>query len=152
MKNIKEILELFFHFKFRALLIEPTQNSFLQFCRYVLVGGIAALVDWSILYLITQSGLYYMFSAIISFLAGLFVNFILSKKLVFKAMNNKTGIVIEFLIYALIGIIGLGITLVLMYFFTEKLEFFYMLSKIIATVIVLVWNFLARKFMLYKNK
>jgi len=54
----------------------------------------------------------------------------------------------EFLAYAAIGVAGLGITLILMYVMTEWLRLHFMLSKVIATVLVLMWNFLARK-MLY---
>ena len=56
----------------------------------------------------------------------------------------------EFLSYAVIGVFGLGITELIMVLFTNRLMLHYMLSKVIATVVVLFWNYAARRFMIYK--
>ena len=57
----------------------------------------------------------------------------------------------EFAVYAIIGVMGLGLTELLMYLFTDKLAVHYIISKIIVAAIVLVWNFFARKLILYKK-
>ena len=45
----------------------------------------------------------------------------------------------------------LGMTELILFLFTDGLSLHYMLSKAIATAVVLVWNYLARKLLLYKN-
>jgi putative flippase GtrA len=58
------------------------------------------------------------------------------------------------LIYGVIGLVGLLFDTGLMYFFTEIIHFYYMFSKVISTLIVLLWNFSARKvlYMIIENK
>lgn len=149
---MKEFLELLKRFDIKGILIAPTKNGFLQFFRYVFVGGIATIVDWGVLFVLTDwLHIYHLISAIISFVAGLITNFILSKILVFKANEARVNAVFEFISYAVIGVIGLGITELIMYLFTNRLSLHYMLSKAIATVIVLVWNYAARKLLIYKK-
>lgn len=135
----------------KAILINPTKDNTLQFIRYIFVGGIATVVDWSILYILTSiCEIHYLVSAIIAFVAGLIINFILAKLLVFKANEVRVNSYIEFISYAIIGIIGLGITELILYSLTNFIGLYYMISKAIATIIVLFWNYIARKIILYK--
>ncbi|MDD4311960.1 MAG: GtrA family protein [Eubacteriales bacterium] len=136
---------------FKKLFIEPTAKPFIQFFRYVFVGGCSFLVDAGVLWLCVRAGLYYLIAAIVGFIAGLIINFFLSRALVFRAQEARVGRVFEFVAYALIGLIGLGLTEALLYFFTDILHVFYMISKVIASAIVLFWNFLARKLLLYRG-
>lgn len=91
------------------LFIEKTNDVKIQFLRYIFVGGIAAVVNIGSLYIFTQvANLYYLLSNIFGFVLGLATNYILSKILVF-AKEEKFNKVIEFIIYAIIGVIGLGL-------------------------------------------
>ena len=148
---MKEFWDLLKHFDLNGLFIAPTKNGFLQFFRYVFVGGIATVVDWGVLFLLTDFGhIHYLLSAVVAFVAGLITNFVLSQLLVFKANEAKVNGVMEFVGYALIGVIGLGITELIMILFTNFWNVHYMISKVIATVIVLFWNYIARRKILYK--
>jgi putative flippase GtrA len=53
--------------------------------------------------------------------------------------------IVEFIIYVIIGILGLGLDTLFIWLFTDKLKLYYMISKIISTGLVFIWNFLARK-------
>ena len=44
-----------------------------------------------------------------------------------------------------------GLTEGLMWLFTEKLNWYYMISKAVAAIIVLFWNFFAKKLLLYRK-
>ena len=57
----------------------------------------------------------------------------------------------EFILFIIISLIGLGLTEWLMWLFTDGLGLFYLASKAIAAVIVLLWNFFAKKLM-YRKK
>ena len=150
---MKEFFNLLKHFNLKELFIAPTKNGFLQFFRYIFVGGIATIVDLGILFVLTEvAHLHFLFSAAISFVAGLFVNYFLSKLFVFKNSKAKVSQIIEFLGYSAIGIAGLFITELVMYLFTNQCQIHYMISKIFATAIVLIWNYLCRKYIIYQNQ
>lgn len=149
---MKEIWELLKRFDLHGLLIAPTKNGLLQFFRYVFVGGIATVADWGVLFLLTEFvHIHYLLSAVFAFVAGLITNFFLSQLLVFKANEAKVNAVMEFVGYAVIGVVGLGITELIMLLFTNCWNVHYMIAKVVATVIVLFWNYLARKKILYKE-
>lgn len=149
---MKEFFELVRRFDLKGIFLVPTKNGFLQFFRYVFVGGIATIVDWGTLFLLTDYlHIYHLISAVFSFVAGLITNFLLSKLLVFNANEAKVKPFMEFLSYAAIGVIGLGITELIMFVFTNLWTVHYMISKMIATVIVLIWNYTARKTLVYNK-
>lgn len=149
---MKELLQYIFKLDLKNLFVNDTENTLIQLFRYCFVGGFAFLADWLSMILFTKIGLHYLISAIIGFIVGLIVNFLLSKLFVFKKDNAAIGKKGEFIAYAVIGVVGLGITELLMYFFTEIILLHYAISKIIAAVIVLFWNFIARKKILYGKK
>lgn len=76
------------------------------------------------------------------------VNYIMSTKWVFN-QDNIDNKVIEFNLFLIISTIGLVFTEILLYFFTDILGLYYLISKIIAAIIVLFWNFIARRVMFY---
>jgi putative flippase GtrA len=60
--------------------------------------------------------------------------------------------VAEFVLFALVGIAGVGINQLLMYLMVDGLSLNEMVSKMVAAVLVLMWNFGARKLLLFKKK
>lgn len=149
---MRELITYILNLNIKQLFIAPTDNTLIQFFRYIFVGGIAFLVDGGSLFLIELMGIHYLIAAVFSFVLGLTANFIMSKLMVFNGSGANTNSGIEFIVYGVIGVIGLGITEVIMYFFTDKLGLYFMVSKIIAAAVVLVWNFMARKIILYHKK
>jgi putative flippase GtrA len=122
---------------------------FNQFSKYAVVGGFAFIVDYSLLWFLTEKiKFYYLISALISFITGLVINYILSVKFVFdnRKINDKK---IEFFYFSLIGVAGVIINQASMWFLTEKIKIFYMKSKLITALIVLMWNFSIRKIFLF---
>jgi len=149
---MKELFSYIVHRDWNALFVQSTKNNILQAFRYVFVGGIAFVADWGTLALLTLAGLHYMIATAIAFLVGLTVNYFLSKAFVFRAETAATGAVGEFLVYALIGAAGLLITSGLMYCAVEWLQIHPLVAKVIIAVIVLFWNFIMRKVLLYGRK
>ena len=95
--------------------------------------------------------IYYLVANIISFVLGLLTNYMLSKTYVFAKEHsiNKT---IEFINYTLIGVIGLGLDTLFIWTMTDVIGVYYIVSKIISTCVVFVWNFLGRKMLYYLYK
>lgn len=147
---IKEFFQLVFTFNIKGLLIEPSFNVTIQAFRALFVSAIAFVTDAGFLWALSLTGLHYLICAVFGFLAGVGVNYILSVKFVFKekAPVGKAG---EFTVYVLVGVIGLGLTLVFMWFFTEVIGLFFMVSRGIAAILVFAWNFISRKAVLYRK-
>lgn len=124
----------------------------MQLFRYFFVGGAAFVVDYASLWLLTEVfGLHYLYSAAIAFILGLICNYVLSTAWVFdnNRLKNRWA---EFAVFALIGVIGLGLNELIMYAGTGLLHLHYMLSKLVSTAIVFFWNFFARKFILFNKR
>lgn len=137
---------------FKKILFGKTTNLFIQFFRYTLVGGLAFVVDLVLLFVLTEyAHWHYLVSATLSFLAGLLVNYILRTQWIFRSSKIKNK-KIEFILFGLIGVIGLGLNNVLLYFFTDLIGLYYMLSKLITAVLVYAWNFLGRRYFLFNAK
>ncbi|OQB29789.1 MAG: GtrA-like protein [Bacteroidetes bacterium ADurb.Bin174] len=131
---------------------KKTDNVFIQIIRYFISGGIAAAVDFGLLYLLTEFfGLYYLWSAVISFSVGLLITYIFSITWIFnqRRISNRW---IELLIFSIIGVVGLLLTYLFMQYFTEVIKLHYMLSKVLTTIIVFFWNFLTKRFVLFTRK
>jgi putative flippase GtrA len=136
--------------RLRVLLFGATASVLHQFTRYLVVGGLAFLLDFGSLYLLTEfAGLHYLISAAVAFLIGLVANYCLSRLWVFDRRTLES-VTAEFLIFAGIGIVGLGLNEAIMWFVAEKIHFHYLVAKAISAGIVLIWNFGARKSVLFR--
>ena len=134
----------------RKLLKDNTDKTHIQMFRYLFVGGAAFIVDFLSLFILTDFfGIYYLISAAIAFILGLIANYFLSISWVFNKRTLKNRH-FEFGIFAVIGIVGLGLNEVFIWFFTQDLQVYYLISKIFAAIIILFWNFFARKYILFR--
>jgi putative flippase GtrA len=144
MPNIKQLL--------RQLFIRRSSNFFVQLTRYFFVGGLAFAVDFGALAFFTEiCRFHYLLSNTIAFIFGLLANYFISIFWVFTNSNLKSRKV-EFILFAAIGVIGLGLNDLLLWIFTQGLAVYYLLSKILAAAICCLWNFFARKYLLFNKK
>ncbi|MBN2830056.1 MAG: GtrA family protein [Candidatus Cloacimonetes bacterium] len=135
----------------KKVFISTTHNTALQLMRYITLGSVAYFADLGSLWLMTEMlKLHYLVSAAISFILGQVINFLISRKYVFPP--GKLRRTIEFILYLLIGCLGLLLNLVLIWIFTDHFQLHYMLSKIFSNVFVFLASFFARKFFLFHNK
>jgi putative flippase GtrA len=153
MKRLTNRIENKYYFKkIQSVFKGNTDSTLLQLFRYTFVGGFAFLVDFGTLFVLTEYfNIHYLISAGIAFILGLIVNYFLSVKWVFnsRAVKNR---MLEFLLFTLIGLVGLGLNELFLWVLTDILLIYYLLSKIITTVIVYLWNFFARKFILFSKQ
>jgi len=137
--------------RFIDLLFLRTSNDVkIQLFRYTLVGAAAFAVDFLSLWALTDFlNVYYLVSAAASFVAGLATNYLLSVRWVFRnrAIGNKG---LEFSAFAIIGIVGLALNELIIWGLTERLSFHYLISKIISTVVIFLFNFFSRKYLLFR--
>ncbi|MBN2530501.1 MAG: GtrA family protein [Deltaproteobacteria bacterium] len=137
---------------FKYWFLSSTQDSFVQFFRYLFVAGLAFVVDFSSLFAFTHwAGFHYLLSAALAFILGLITNYSLSIIWVFTERTMKSA-KLEFLIFTGIGIAGLGLNELVIWLCTEFIGTHYLVSKIISTGLVFSFNFILRKILLFKAK
>jgi putative flippase GtrA len=128
-----------------------TDNTFLQLIRYTFVGGFAFLIDFGTLFMLTEYlDFHYLLSAGIAFTLGLVTNYLISIRWVF-ATRNFSNRKLEFIMFMVIGLVGLGLNELFIWIFTDLFAIYYLLSKILTTMLVYLWNFFARKMILFSK-
>lgn len=133
------------------LLRRPSNDVRIQLFRYFFVGGAAFAVDFALLFALTEyAGMHYTLSAALSFTAGLAVNYLISIHWVFRDRTLRSRMA-EFIVFAIIGVVGIGLNVSIIWAATEWLSIHYLVSKIVATAIVFLWNFFARKYILFNG-
>ena len=116
-----------------------------QFMKFSVVGVAAFVIDYGLLALLTEVfGINYLVSATISFIASVIFNYMASMRFVFrhkKGLSRRR----EFIIFVVLSAIGLGLNNLVLWSCVEFLGIHYLIAKIIATLIVSIWNFFSRK-------
>ncbi|WP_251211895.1 GtrA family protein [Adlercreutzia murintestinalis] len=116
-----------------------------QFAKFGVVGVIAFIIDYGLMVLLTEAfGVNYLISATISFTVSVIFNYLASMRYVFThkdGMSRRR----EFVIFVVLSVIGLGLNDLLMWIATGLVGISYLISKIFATAVVMVYNFVTRK-------
>lgn len=94
-------------------------------------------------------GLHYQLATASGFLLGLIVVYIICNLWVFSNRQMKQSPVKEFAIFVIIGLLGLSLTHLLMWLFVEQCSFEAAMAKCFTAAIVLLWNYGARKVIIY---
>ena len=119
-----------------------------QFMKFGVVGVIAFVIDYGLLALLTEVfSVNYLVSATISFTVSVIFNYIASMRYVFthkEDMSRRR----EFVVFVILSVIGLLINNLCMWAGVELFGIHYLITKIVATAIVMVWNFVTRKIFL----
>lgn len=118
-------------------------NSLKEFIKFCVVGFITFLLDYGLLFLLTEKlQINYLLSTALAFTIAVIVNYILCLFFVFTKSKNGRRQFILF-IYASLG--GLLLNQLSMWFLVEKLSIYYLIAKIISTIIVTIWNYITKK-------
>jgi putative flippase GtrA len=93
-------------------------------------------------------------ATVFGFIVGLFVNYILSLLFVFtqekdRGKGRDFG---SFVLFGVIGLLGLFFTELGMWIGIEIFTWNYMIVKVLVTGAVLVWNYLGRKLLIFNSK
>lgn len=140
---------------------EQTKKNLFEFLRYAVVGGISAIVDMAVLWAFTElvfdgvnTGWQLAVSVALGFAVGLAVNYGLSILFVFIADDQKEQgkNAKAFIIYLIVGIIGFGLTELLMFLgmlFVPTKGLWYLVLNVFVKGVVLIWNYIGRKIFVY---
>lgn len=129
----------------------PSSNIFVQLLRYGISGGVAFAVDFLLMVALRElADIPEVAAGTISFGIGLIITYLFSIFWIFDKRRMRS-VVAEFITFAIIGAVGLLLTYWLMSLFVNSYAVNYMLAKIITTVIVTLWNFIAKKLILFRQ-
>lgn len=119
-----------------------------QILKFGVVGIIATVIDFGVLYVLSQPlGMDPVISAGISFCVSLVFNYVASMRYVFAHREDMSRSR-EFVIFLVLSLIGLAINEAIMAAGVAVLgisSLAVMGTKVLATTIVMVWNFVSRK-------
>lgn len=120
-----------------------------KFLSYIIVGGLATVVEWVCYWLFRNFLLIpYMIATIWAIVISTFSNWLFGRLLTFRS-SPKHNIFSELLQVYLASIVGLVLNMLIMWLLHNYIED--MLSKVIATGIVFAYNYLIRALIIYKN-
>lgn len=112
----------------------------LRFLRFFVIGGVSGLIDLMLIYFLTNSiGIWYLYSGIISFIIVSIISFILHKKITFK--NHDPYYYKQYFKFFSVILIGIIINNGLLFIFTQFFGLWYIFSRILSSLIVMLWNY-----------
>lgn len=130
------------------------QSLLTQIAKFGLVGVLATVIDFLVMILLHELlGIDAVVSAGISFTVSLVFNYLASMRYVFKRRDDLSR-AHEMAIFLLLSLIGLALNELIMYVGQLVLEshgipfqegLMYVAIKVLATGIVMIWNFVSRK-------
>lgn len=125
------------------------KDNLKQIFSFLVVGTLSFIIDYSILFALTEFvGIFYLLAAAIAFLISVIFNFYLSMRFVFDAKNMNLKE--QFIIFITTSLLGLALNEVGLLVLVEDAGIDYKIAKLIMTVIVMVFNFTARKILFEK--
>ncbi len=134
--------------------IPSKQHIIGQFLRYFVTGGLAFVVDFGFFAIALYCfDVHYLVANLIGLMGGNVVNYLLSIGWVFSAQKRTMAKhrLLEIIVFVLISLVGMALNEFLMFVFVGLLFLQEMVSKIGAAIIVLLYNFFARKYILFKR-
>ncbi|OUQ28654.1 sugar translocase [Lachnoclostridium sp. An131] len=141
------------------------KKLFAQIIKFGAVGFLCFFIDYAIMVGLTELvGIPSLISSGCSYTISTIVNYILSVTIVFDA-DKGANKAVQFIVFVILSLIGLGINQLCMWGGTAWLEslmeqsqalasysqYAYMVVKIFATAIVMVYNFITRKIFIEKH-
>ena len=119
-----------------------------QFTRFLIVGLVSFAFDYGLFFVLFHYfGVQYIVASTISFSLSLVLNYILTLKFVFEAKQGRS-IAKEFAMYIGLNIIALGLNQLILFLTVDGLGMSPLIGKLVATAVVLVYNFISRKLLI----
>jgi len=122
--------------------------------RYIVAGGIGALINIGVLFILVDVlGMWYLISAILSFIASLIVTFFLQKFWAFKDSSIvKKHVRKQAILYIISSTSFLFINILILYVLVDVLDVWYLLAQFLSLGIVATGSFLFNKSVTFKKK
>ncbi|MFN0115817.1 MAG: GtrA family protein [Paracoccaceae bacterium] len=116
-----------------------------QFVLYLFVGGVSFLADLAVFLTLLPLG--YAVALVPGFVVGTLTNYVLSRLIAFQGGRHTVASEIAMLVT--VAATGAALTLILVMGMVE-LGMGVVAAKIVATPMVLLWNFLGRRYLVFR--
>ena len=128
----------YIYYKFRHLIL------------YGIIGGLCATLDFGIYTLLCHFDvLPYLWANVISIHCGIICSFLLNRTFNFKVKDKTPQ---RFLSFYVVGLIGLGISELMLYLMVTVGNWNELLCKLISVVVVALIQFVLNKYITFKTK
>lgn len=130
--------------------ISSLYSRFRNLILYGIIGGACAALDFTIYSLLCHFELLpYLWSNVVSIHCGIICSFFLNRTYNFKVKNKSFQ---RFLSFYAVGLIGLGISELMLYLMVEIKSWNEIVCKLISIVVVALIQFVLNKYITFKTK
>lgn len=131
-------------------LILRLYSKFRNLILYGIIGSFTASLDFACFTLLTKLlGTNYLLANCISVLVGITTSFLLNRSYNFKV---KDKVVQRFSIFLTVGLLGLLLSNVILWFGIERLGANKIVVKLASIVLVVIFQFLLNNFITFRNR
>lgn len=122
-----------------------TQAMLYRFLKFCVVGVTGTIIDFGLTWICKEKLKIPKFIAnAIGFVVAATSNYILNRIWTWGSTNEQVGV--EYVKFFGVSLIGLGLNTLILYLLHEKLKLNFWISKVFATGVVMIWNFLANHY------
>ena len=122
-----------------------TQAMLYKFLKFCFVGVTGTIIDFGLTWICKEKLKIHKFVAnAIGFVVAATSNYILNRIWTWGSTNEQVGV--EYVKFFGVSLIGLGLNTLILYLLHEKMKLNFWFSKVVATGVVMVWNFLANHY------
>lgn len=130
-----------------------------EMLRFCVVGGICFLIDFVLLLFLQEVALKgfdhgVLISAAVAFSISLVIHYFLATFWVFKdnSVNSRKAHARAGSLFVITNMVGLGVNELCMWVGVILLGFHYIIIKLFATAVVMIWNYCCQKFFIYREE
>lgn len=121
-----------------------------QFVKFGIVGASSTVIDWGIYLALTRLlSFFYLDAKVISFLVSVINSYVWNRVWTFRSTDPKKFH--QFSKFLVVAAVGLGLNSSIMYIAVSKLHLHDIIGLILASAIVMFWNFLINKFWTFRE-
>lgn len=122
----------------------------MQFFLYLIVGGLSFVVEIGVFVALRRAAMPVIAASVASFLVATIANYLLSILLAFQSGRFRRGA--ELTRFLVVVLVGLALNTALVWCFAFPLAIQPTIAKIAAVPIVLVWNYLGRRALVFDGR
>jgi putative flippase GtrA len=126
----------------------PYLKMLTQFVKFASVGALATSVQYLVLIALTESGLTGpVVASTLGYVTSGVLNYSLNYSYTFNSQERHRSAALKFVT---VSTFGLGLNTSLMYVSVHTLGLYYLLGQLLATGVVLLWNFFANRWWTFR--
>jgi putative flippase GtrA len=124
-------------------------SAAIRFIKYSTVGFGTFLFDLALLYVLTDIySVHYLYAAGFAFLVAVSINFLLSRRFVFRGSARSAPV--SYINFILIASIGLALVVGGMYVLVSVFSVSYVVARILVAGLTGIWNYLMNLYVNFK--